>query len=141
MAEANFDIDPIPYDANTPELDLDVEMEDSGDERGEANFMADIEVLDALYLRETIEQIKNISENIPNTTNQPPIPQILLQLPAKENGNELKRKRPAQKQVTELIEELQRSYRQIDVLPSECVPDITENYDSERSRTCLELSQ
>ena len=55
MAEANFDIDPIPYDANTPELDLDVEMEDSGDERGEANFMADIEVLDALYLRETIE--------------------------------------------------------------------------------------
>ena len=50
MAEANFDIDPIPYDANTPELDLDVEMEDSGDERGEANFMADIEVLDALYL-------------------------------------------------------------------------------------------
>ena len=30
-------------------------MEDSGDERGEANFMADIEVLDALYLRETIE--------------------------------------------------------------------------------------
>ena len=142
-------------------------MEDSGDERGEANFMADIEVLDALYLRETIEsnnqkiqdvvlywmkkysecvlafqdindavcventneaieQIKNILENMPNTTNQPPIPQILLQLPAKENGNELKRKRPAQKQVTELIEELQRSYRQIDVLPAECVPDITE---------------
>ena len=55
MAEANFDIDPIPYNANTPELDLDVEMEDSGDERGEVNFMADIEVLDALYLRETIE--------------------------------------------------------------------------------------
>ena len=64
MAEANFDIDPIPYDANTPELDLDVEMEDSGYERGEANFMADIEVLDALYLREMIESNnQKIQEN------------------------------------------------------------------------------
>ena len=50
MAEANFDIDPIAHNANTPELDLDVEMEDSGNERGEANFITDIEVLDALYL-------------------------------------------------------------------------------------------
>ena len=167
MAEANFDVDPIPYNANTPELDPDVEIEDSGDERGEVNFMADIEVLDALYLRETIEsnnqkiqdvvlywmkqysecvlafevisdtvcmhnaneaivKIKNILENIPNTTNQPPIPQILLQPPTKENGNELKRKQPAQKQVTELIEELQMTYQQTDMLPSECISDITE---------------
>ena len=55
MAEANSDFDPIPYDTDTPELDLDVKMEDSGDERGEANNMADIEVLDALYLTEMIE--------------------------------------------------------------------------------------
>ena len=46
----------------------------------------------AYNANEAIEQIKNILENITNTTNQPPIPQILLQLPAKENGNELKRK-------------------------------------------------
>ena len=106
-------------------------MEDSGDERGEANYMAEIEVLDALYLRETIEsrnqkvqdvvlywirkysdcvlalqdindtfcihsaneaivKIKKIQENLPNTTNQPLMPQT------KENGNELKRKWPAQ---------------------------------------------
>ena len=55
MTETNSDIDPIPYDADTPELDLHAEMEDSGDERGEANYMAEIEVLNALYLRETIE--------------------------------------------------------------------------------------
>ena len=55
MAEENSHVDPIPYDADTPELNLDVEMEHSGDEKGEANFMADIEVLDALYLRETTE--------------------------------------------------------------------------------------
>ena len=55
MAEANSDVDPIPYDADAPELDLDVEVEDSGDDRGEVNFMENIEVLDALYLRETIE--------------------------------------------------------------------------------------
>ena len=125
MAEANSHIDPIPYDADTPELDVDVEMEDSGDERGEANCMAGTEVLDALYLRETIESgnqnvqdivlywmkeysdcvlafqdisdavcvhsinevivtIKKTLENIPNTTNQPLMPQT------KENGKELK---------------------------------------------------
>ena len=52
MAEANFDVDPIPYNADTPELeDVDNEMDD----KDETNFMANIEVLDALYLRETIE--------------------------------------------------------------------------------------
>ena len=50
MAEANFDANPIPYDADAKELD--VEMKDAGNETGETNFMADIEVLDALYLRD-----------------------------------------------------------------------------------------
>ena len=49
MAEASSDIDPIPYDAGTPELeDVDDEMENVDDERDETNFMAEIEVLDAL---------------------------------------------------------------------------------------------
>ena len=52
----NSDIDPIPYNADTPELeDVDHEMENVDDERDETNFMAEIEVLDALYMRETIE--------------------------------------------------------------------------------------
>ena len=56
MAEANSDVDPIPYDVDTTELEgVDDEMEDAGDERDETNIMSDIEVLDALYLRETIE--------------------------------------------------------------------------------------
>ena len=64
MAEANSDFDPIPYDTDTPELDLDVKMEDSGDERGEANNMADIEVLDALYLTEMIESSKQKVQDV-----------------------------------------------------------------------------
>ena len=39
---------------------------------------------------EAIAKIKKILENIPNTTNQPPMPQILCQPPTKENGNKLK---------------------------------------------------
>ena len=46
----------LSYNADTPELEgVDDEMEDAGDEGDETNFMADIEVLDSLYLRETIE--------------------------------------------------------------------------------------
>ena len=41
-----------------------------------------------------------------NFANQPPITQILLQLPTKENGNELKRKRLGQKSITESIVQL-----------------------------------
>ena len=45
MAEANSDVDPIPYDAETPELeDVDDEREDVEDERDETNFMAEVEV-------------------------------------------------------------------------------------------------
>ena len=75
---------------------------------------------------DAIVKIKKILDNIPNTTNQPLMLQILLQPPTKENGDKLKRKRPAQKPVTELIEEFQQMYQQTDMIPSECVPDITE---------------
>ena len=46
MAEANSDIDPIPYDADTLELE---DVDDEMDQKNETNFMVDIEVLDALY--------------------------------------------------------------------------------------------
>ena len=62
MAEANSHVDPIPYDADTPELGLDVEMEDSDDERGEANYMAGTEVLDAL--REMIESSNQTVQDV-----------------------------------------------------------------------------
>ena len=75
---------------------------------------------------EAIVEIKIILENIPNTANQPPILQILLQPPTKENGNELKTKRSAQKSITNLIEELQRTYQQTSMVPSKCVPDTPE---------------
>ena len=73
---------------------------------------------------EAIVKIKNIQENIPNTASQPPIPQISLQPPTKENGNELKRKQ-AQKSITELMKEMQRTYQQTDMVPSKYVPDIS----------------
>ena len=63
---------------------------------------------------EVIVKIKNILENIPNTANQPPIPQILLQPPTKENGNELKKKQ-AQKSIIELMKELQKTYQKTDL--------------------------
>ena len=61
-----------------------------------------------------IVKVKKILENIPNTANQPLIPQILLQPPIKENGNELKRKQ-TQKSIVELMEELQRTYQQTEL--------------------------
>ena len=39
MAEENFDVDPIPYDADKPGLeDVDNEMEDVDDEKYESHF-------------------------------------------------------------------------------------------------------
>ena len=60
---------------------------------------------------EVIVEVKNILENISNTANQPPIPQISLQPQTKENGNELKRKQ-AQKSIIELMKELQKTYQE-----------------------------
>ena len=75
-------------------------------------------------VNEVIVKINNILENIfanqlpvncQSTANQPPIPQISLQPPTKENENELKRKQ-AQKSIIDLMKELQKTYQETDMV-------------------------